>query len=381
MKIVLWPHGGSGNHGCEAIVRATGDVLGDVDPELFSSAPEQDVRYGLDRYCTVRRDVAPINRFSSKYLTARLRGGGEKMDELAFAPVIEAAGRSDLFMSIGGDNYCYGVNRHILLVNRCVRRRGVKTVLWGCSVGEDAIGNREVLEDLAAFDLIVARESITFEALRAAGVKSVTLHPDPAFLLERRDEPLPDGFAEGNTVGINLSPMVIGNEGRAGATLAGFERLVGHILSESDMNVALVPHVVWSHNDDREPLRLLHEKFAHTGRVVMIPDAPAPVLKGYIARCRFFVASRTHASIAAYSQGVPTLVAGYSVKARGIARDIFGNEQEFVVPVQSLRTGDELTAAFDNMHRHESSIRKRYESVMPEYRARAAAAKNEIMKL
>lgn len=50
----------------------------------------------------------------------------------------------------------------------------------------------------------------------------------------------------------------------------------------------------------------------------MIEDAPCGDLKGYISRCRFLVAARTHASIAAYSTGVPALVAGYSVKARGL---------------------------------------------------------------
>ena len=40
----------------------------------------------------------------------------------------------------------------------------------------------------------------------------------------------------------------------------------------------------------------------------------------------------------AYSSCVPTLVVGYSVKARGIARDIFGTEDRYVLPVQSLQT-------------------------------------------
>ena len=91
------------------------------------------------------------------------------------------------------------------------------------------------------------------------------------------------------------------------------------------MQVALIPHVVWSHNDDRKPLSQLYEMFKDTGRVVMIEDHNAEELKGYIARCRLMVVARTHASIAAYSTQVPTLVVGYSVKARGIAKDIFGS--------------------------------------------------------
>ena len=72
-------------------------------------------------------------------------------------------------------------------------------------------------------------------------------------------------------------------------------------------------------------------------------------LKGYIARCRFFVGARTHATIAAYSSCVPTLVLGYSVKSRGIARDLFGNEENYVLPVQSLQEPDELTSISDGL--------------------------------
>jgi hypothetical protein len=70
---------------------------------------------------------------------------------------------------------------------------------------------------------------------------------------------------------------------------------------------------------------------------------------------------------------------GYSVKARGIARDIFGTERGYVVPVQSLRTGGELTAAFEDLRRREDNIRRHYETMMAEYRADALAAKDDVM--
>jgi hypothetical protein len=37
---------------------------------------------------------------------------------------------------------------------------------------------------------------------------------------------------------------------------------------------------------------------------------------------------------------------GYSVKARGIARDLFGTEENYVLPVQSLDNPKQLTKAF-----------------------------------
>ena len=52
-----------------------------------------------------------------------------------------------------------------------------------------------------------------------------------------------------------------------------------------------------------------------------------------------FIGARTHATIAAYSSCVPTLVVGYSIKARGIAKDLFGTDEGYVLPVQALAKG------------------------------------------
>lgn len=49
-----------------------------------------------------------------------------------------------------------------------------------------------------------------------------------------------------------------------------------------------------------------------------------------------FIGVRIYVTIAAYSTEVPTLVLGYSVKSRGIAKDIFGSEENYVIPVQDI---------------------------------------------
>ena len=42
MKYLLFPHSGSGNHGCEAIVRTTQAMLEGESTCLFSDVPEED---------------------------------------------------------------------------------------------------------------------------------------------------------------------------------------------------------------------------------------------------------------------------------------------------------------------------------------------------
>ena len=55
-RIFLYAHGGSGNHGCEAIVRSTINLLGQEDVTLISSRPEEDTYYGIDKLCNIIRN-------------------------------------------------------------------------------------------------------------------------------------------------------------------------------------------------------------------------------------------------------------------------------------------------------------------------------------
>ena len=369
MKYVMYPHGGSGNHGCEAIVRSTVKLVGN-DTTLFTNKMKEDCRAGLQDLCELDVAEKPIKSGGLSHLFAIFRnkvlGRADAFDQLVFQHIVETAKNVDYVLGIGGDNYCYDTPKFIYLVNRMVDEANVKRILWGASVEPDAIDER-MLQDLRGYYKIWARESLTYQALLDKGLTQTFLLPDPAFVLDKEELPLPNGFVEGNTVGINVSPMIIGYEKSQGMALQNYVNLVRYIVDETDMQVALIPHVVWSHNDDRKPLIQLYDMFKDTGSVVMIEDHNAIELKGYIARCRFMVVARTHASIAAYSTQVPTLVVGYSVKARGIAKDIFGTEENFVIPVQSLTHGDELMKGFKWMMDHEADIKAHYAEMMPNY--------------
>lgn len=53
--INLYYHGGSANHGCEAIVRSTAKIL-NVPLRLFTTSPEEDIRYELDQVVDIMED-------------------------------------------------------------------------------------------------------------------------------------------------------------------------------------------------------------------------------------------------------------------------------------------------------------------------------------
>ena len=135
-KILLYPHGGSGNHGCEAIVRSTMLLLRPEEGVLFSSACGEDRRYGLDRTVRVLPEQRPIRRCSAGYAAAWMRrhvlGVRDAFDRLAFGGIAEEGRGASVALCSGGDNYCYGEPVHIYLQNDLLRRAGVPAVLWGC---------------------------------------------------------------------------------------------------------------------------------------------------------------------------------------------------------------------------------------------------------
>lgn len=381
-KLVLYSHGGSGNHGCEAIVRSTHKILQkhEEDMILYSMKKEEDEKYGLQSLVPLENQSRPRGRLSVKRflasLSIRLKNDRSYAERLPLQHLFKTYGKGDTALSIGGDNYCYNGFEQYEILNASFQKKGVKTVLWGCSVEPDLIGE-EMARDLAGYSLITARESISFEALKKVN-PNTKLYPDPAFQLDQVRLPLPEGFDEKNTVGINISPTVIGFERSRGKTYEAAEELLWYIIKETDLQIALIPHVVWENSDDRVIHKKLFDKFQDTGRVVLIGDHNCMELKGFIARCRLFLGARTHASIAAYSTCVPAVVLGYSVKARGIAKDLFGTEEGYVLPVQSIRGKDDLANAFAWLLQNESSIRARLRDIMPAYREKALGVGKEI---
>ena len=404
-KLIVYMHAGSGNHGCEAIVNSLCHMIKEK-LKLVSYFGEEDERYSLKELCEIRGERRFENHKAAHVLYygyRKLTGDKESFIRYRYGDVFKKEA-APLAISIGGDNYCYeNMLGDLRLANSAFNRRGTRTVLLGCSIEPELLKRKEIAEDLRKYHTIIARESITYEALKEAfgktskeisektdkgmaeavsgGCPEVLCFPDPAFTLMAKELPLPEGFALGNTVGINVSPMIQDNEKKSGVTMENYKELISFIIQNTDMQIALIPHVVWERNDDREPLHELYRAFADTGRVVEIGDGGCEELKGFIGRCRFFVGARTHATIAAYSMGVPTLVAGYSVKARGIARDLFGTDENYVLPVQSLEKKDDLTKGFQWLLSHEKEVREKLGEVMPGYKERALETGKEVDRL
>lgn len=382
-KVVLYAHAGSGNHGCEALANTICKLV-KKPVMLVTNSVEEDENYSLKELCEIvpEQNIRKNKLIHIAYYAWRMiTKDRESFLRYRFKNVL---GKNSCLwnLSIGGDNYCYeSMINDLILTNSMFHRNGGKTVLLGCSVEPESLKRQDLVQDMLNYEAIFARESITYDALKAVGVKNIYIYPDSAFTLDTQYLPLPDGFVEGNTVGINISPMIVENETSVGITMKNYKALIEYILKNTDMSVALIPHVVWKRNDDRETIEELYYYFKDEPRVVKLGDCSCEELKGFISRCRFFIGARTHATIAAYSSLVPTLVVGYSVKAKGIAKDLFGTYERYVEPVQNLETEEQLLAAFQWLYEEEKNIKYKLVEVMPAYIAKAKAAGDKLQEL
>lgn len=379
--IKLYNHGGSLNHGCEAIVRSTKKIVGE-NIELWSQNPDFDKCYGVDKVIDIKYDQTLYpNKIKNLYnkVISKILKTDEPFIKQERKIFLDNISKNDVCLSIGGDLYCYkGVDK-LYYLDRALKNKGAKTVLWGCSIDVESINNI-AKENLSLFDLIIARETISFDTLKRIN-KNTYLYPDSAFQLEIESPQKVNEKFEKDMVGINVSPLIINCEKNVGITIKSYENLIEYILNHTDMKIALIPHVVYDFSDDRTPLEQLYEKYRDTERVIMIEDCSCSVLKWYISKCRFIITARTHVSIASYSTCVPTLVVGYSTKAKGIAKDIFGTYESYVLPVRSLSNEDMLTDKFKWLMKNEDKIKSHLHSVMPEYCSRSLMAGERVRNM
>ncbi|MBP3435474.1 MAG: polysaccharide pyruvyl transferase family protein [Clostridia bacterium] len=389
-NVVLYGHGSSLNHGCEAIVKTTEAMVRravqDADVYLSTLDADNDRKAFpfIDHF--IENRSVPNNLFfnvalyfGAKFFPSRDLGNAYRYKE--FYRRIKTFSPDTLWISVGGDNYCAAAPRWLYRQNEAIDRSGARRILWGASVEPETTGS-EMMADLNGYQAIFVRESITRDSLIEKGYTGNLLyHADPAFTLPVSTVRVPDSMKSGDWIGVNLSPVVMRSETVGGVTYQNYRSLLEYIIKETSYNVALIPHVVLPENSDYQAMSQLYAEFKDTGRILQIPDTyTASEYKGIISSCKLFVGARTHATIAAYSTCVPTLVIGYSVKAKGIAKDLFGSYTGYVLPVQELDEVDRLTGAFVNAMDRAESDRQRLQAVIPGFVESSLSAADDLKK-
>lgn len=398
-----------GNRGCDALVRSTVTLLQAAFGGVKVLVPSFDKVRDQSQWpeCTQAGvefvDAPPMPRMLGKWGAACRRLAWLK--ELPHprpsiaASFIADMRRADAILSIGGDAYSldYGLGGLYFNVgiSEAAIRIGRPTVLWGASVGPfsgEPRAERRVAEHLRRLALVTVRESHSVEYLRSIGVADNVLQVvDSAFVLQPQQVDAstwwPSHPGDG-VLGLNVGWLIDYLRRRAGRSegvVGEVADFVRDVIQRTNYAVLLVPHVAPLNgdpynNDELFNQQLLQALGGASTRLAQVPGGlNAAQLKHVISRCRFLVGGRTHATIAGFSSGVPTLSVAYSVKAKGINRDLFGDER-YVLQTPELSRAT-LWAGLELLAHDEIAIREHYDSILPKWRDRAHAGAYRLAEL
>lgn len=366
-KILLYGVGSYKNRGVEALIKTTLDLLaGDITIATFDYDYNKNfytdkAKYIKHRVTDMELTEKDIEKLNNLYKEKNFK----EVEKLYQKEVIAEIKNSDICISIGGDNYCYKNNDWLFVIDEEVKRQGKKLILWGASLFEN-IDDAALANDMNLFDILLLRESISYNAIKEfVPLEKLLLAPDPAFALEKKKVTIDDFYKKGKVVGINVSPLTILNASEEDERFKEVINLINYILKHTKYKVALIPHVVTDEGSDMDVLSAIYEKFKGNKKVFLEKDIyDASEIKEIISKCEMLITARTHASIAGYSTCVPTLVIGYSVKSKGIAKDLFDTYDNYVIPSEELKN-NKLIDNFIWLDKNKKMIKEHLQEIIP----------------
>lgn len=370
MRMFFPIHLDGGNRGCEAIAKGTALILKERKENLIGLCTniELDHRLKVNDYVTLQPMRKNITfRIINKMYKSIIHDDWKRKSFIyryKYNSFLNQMNKEDIMISTGGDMMCYDENQVIYTVDY-LHKRGIRSILWGCSIGENNLTPRK-LDALRKFSVIYARETLTQKVLENHGLGKIAAYPDPAFVLKPTGCQLPGCFSKGEVVGVNLSNFVMGGFDLNSAFAKEVDGLMKYILQSTDYQILLIPHVLWKGQDDRIVSQRIKKKY-DSDRISVLDSKHLDYcqIRYVISQCKCFIGARTHAVISAYSTCTPAIAIGYSIKSKGIAKDI-GMPEETLVDSVNIKRGqllDTFRYTISNLENLKASL----EMNMPTY--------------
>ena len=368
-KILLYGIGSYKNRGVEAIVQT---ALNQIPNDEVIDIASYDIDYNKTKY-TDKVNKYLNHRITYEELPLKTRevinnyakeNNFFAIESIYQREVIKELPNYDICISAGGDNYCYNANDWLFTMDQQIKKHNKKLVMFGASLYEK-IENEDLIRDLDLFDVLCMRESISYNELKNyISEDKLLLIPDSAFSLEKEKVKLDPWYKNRQVVGINISPTVLGKDNPK-KRLNEIISFIEYILKETSYSISLISHVTIEDSNDYQVLKKIYNHFKNNNRVFLEKDNyNCNQIKYIISKCKLIIAARTHASIAAYSSLVPTLVLGYSVKSKGIATDLFGTSDNYVIPFEELENKN-LIEKFKWLDKNKTKIKKHLKEIIP----------------
>jgi len=331
------------NKGCEAIVRGTVKILrscfGDSKFIILShfrskkqfeeqklKETDKDIIHKKAFIFSNLKPLRVIQKIILKFLGSKIR------QHILYKEIIPYLKECKIVLSVGGDNYSLDYKKPKLFVDldNLVISYKKPIIIWAGSVGPFSKLPRYenyMRKHLGKISGIFAREAETINYLNRIGVfKNVKRTADPAFLLQAK-EPNKNLKIKKRAIGINLSPLMA--KYATGGNLKKWTEIAVKIIKEISVKtkkpIYLIPHVVDPKSDDHDFLKKVLSLIDDPKKeIYLISDnLNAAEIKWVISKMFVFAGARMHSVIAALSSGVPALSFSYSIKSKGIIKDIY----------------------------------------------------------
>ena len=154
------------------------------------------------------------------------------------------------------------------------------------------------------------------------------------------------------------------------------EQLINHFLNQPNVKVHLIPHVVGSERSIENDYAVSYDLWReyNNANLILAPLALGPIeIKSYIAGMDFFMGARMHATIGAFSAGVPVVPMAYSRKFNGLFIDTLSYHH-----IADMKTMDNddiiqiIQEAYDNrdsltneiVYQKETTVREKKQLIM-----------------
>ena len=347
MKFVLSGITGLSNRGVEALVRPVVDrivtgfrsevvVLTKTPAYDAHRISRQGVGFVMDGLTCAEPNVLRWARERVSTLWGRMAPDYRQCKSVLASSTVLIASGGDVFSSDYG-----GLFRHLRPLQIGLNLN-IPVIFLAHSIGpfkteEEAEAWTRVAREAT---LITVREPASYQYLTehlGLSEEAVHLTADVAFLLKACAPPNAPSWRD--AYGINGDrPLVAIAPSQGIASYAHVDadvhvdawiRVIERLVQDMGAEVIIIPHVQQSlpSNDDRVIATTLLKRLKHTERVTLAGwDHSAAEFKGIISESELVIAERMHACIAGLGSSVPTVAVGYSVKADGVMRSLFGEE-------------------------------------------------------
>ncbi|MDO9087610.1 MAG: polysaccharide pyruvyl transferase family protein [Anaerolineaceae bacterium] len=407
--IVLAGNGSYSNRGCEAILRGTTTLLRSQLGECrfisnyFPTPGSHDEENEIDPLI-IHRPFPLLKKYSLAWFEEQItrKVFQKPYDFIRVTRTFRHSLRdADAVLMLGGDNFSLDYPNSDVHFGLCrlAIEADVPVVIWGASIGpfdNNPPYEQWAVKELSKVNLICARETATLQYLAGNGItKNVILSADPAFFLQPSSLELPTNIEKAlvdGCIGLNLSPLlnrfmkISGIHSNLSAWIKVASEIVSSLLSHLSLPILLVPHVTsevgYISRDDYLFLYQVAKMLNEPERIFILnPNLNSSQTKWVISQVRVFAGARTHSTLAAISTCVPTICIGYSMKARGIAKDVYGHLDWLISGQDLVNDPDALQDRLDKLLSQEDEIRLQLRQINPVMLQRARTAAHKVANI